>query len=142
MKDTLNSQDWNINKGYGDDVVVPQIVNVNEAARQGNVNTWFNEMRVLFRCVAGHEKMDPEQVKKLDKNMREVRDKYLKDKIPDDITEQALYFDDIKTAKTKLDDINMRLLTEMHKAGLLFTVAKTEATKKGFQNFWSKYIQK
>ena len=118
-------EEWNINKGFGD-VLTGLIDQVNQAAYQGDVLQWFNALRILFRNVAGHKKMKVEKVKKIDELLLGLRDKV---ELKESITEQGKAHRrvELKHAKRDLDEVNIMLITEMHKAGLIFPVRLKKA---------------
>ncbi len=116
-------KDWNINKGFGD-VLVGLIDDVNKAAAEGDVKKWFSALRILYRNVAGHKKIDKDIIKKIDNSLREVRDGL---DMSSPMTEKgrAVLHMQESIAKDKLDQINVDLITEMHKAGLILPIYKS-----------------
>ena len=118
-------EEWNINKGFGD-VLTGLIDQVNQAAYQGDVLQWFNALRILYRNVAGHKKMNAEKVKEIDDLLLSMRDKV---EHKDSITEigKAHRRVDLKHVKMDLDKVNIMLITEIHKASLIFPVRMKKA---------------
>ena len=118
-------EEWNINKGFGD-VLTGLIDQVNQAAYQGDVLQWFNALRILFRNVAGHKKMNVEKVKEIDDLLLSMRDKV---EHKDSITETGKAYRRVELmhVKKNLDKVNIMLITEMHKAHLIFPVRMKKA---------------
>jgi 2C-methyl-D-erythritol 2,4-cyclodiphosphate synthase len=118
----MSEKDWNINKGFGD-LLTGLIDDVNKAAREGDILLWFNSLRILYRNVAGHKKIKAKEMKEIDIELKEIRDKLNN---PPAITNKGkAYQNHIQSdVKNSLDDINIKLITEMHKAGLILPIYK------------------
>jgi hypothetical protein len=115
-----DNQEWNINKGFGD-LLIGLIEQVNKAAYDGNILEWFNALRILYRNVAGHKRMDAQVIKEINEDMLELRPKIDR---RDPITEQGRAVQKVEQAKIKaaLDEINIKMIAEMHQAGLILPV--------------------
>ena len=119
---TQNAQDWNINKGFGD-LLTELIDNVNKSAKSGDVRDWFNDLRILYRNVAGHKKIKVDVRNKIDDKLHEVM-KLLDQSNALTPTGQAFLLQQEHKTKEKLDEINIMLITEMHHAGLILPVQR------------------
>lgn len=118
-----NQRDWNINKGFGD-ILTGLIDDVNKSAREGDVKLWFNSLRILYRNVAGHKKMDKEVMKILNTDLKDVAKKL---DVEPALTGKGKALQHTQKSKVKntLDEINISLITEMHKGGLILPIHKT-----------------
>lgn len=116
----MSERDWNINKGFGD-VLTDLIIQVNEAARQGDLKLWFKSLRILYRNVAGHKKIDKKIMNNIDVHLRDVMKKLDSD---DAVTEKMRAYQKVGLGKVSevLDEVNVSLITEMHKAGLILPI--------------------
>ena len=119
----MDNKDWNINKGFGD-LLVKLISDVNDAAREGDVKLWFNSLRILYRNVAGHKKVNAEEMETIDTKLRDVGKKL---DVEPALTERGKAIQHLTKSEVKnvLDDVNINLITEMHKAGLILPINKT-----------------
>lgn len=118
----MDNQEWNINKGFGD-VLTKLIVDVNTAAQQGNIKEWFNNLRVLYRNIAGHKKVSKDVIELLDKEFKIVRNKM---NMASPVTRQGKTYHQVLENEIKdiLDEINIKIISEMHQAGLILPIHK------------------
>lgn len=121
----MGEKDWNINKGFGD-VLTDLIIKVNESAAEGNIIVWFNSLRILYRNIAGHKKMNKEKIEEINTDLKDIRKKLGK-KDAKTRTGQAFIDKGESDVKDTLDDINIKIITEMHKAGLILPIYKKRA---------------
>jgi len=122
----MSDRDWNINKGFGD-VLTDLIVKVNDAAETGDIRTWFNSLRILYRNVAGHKKMSKDNIRKIDELLRDVKEKMESYENAITETQRAYYKKQISKVKDNLDEINIMLISEMHQAGLILPIYRKRA---------------
>jgi len=127
----IDREDWNINKGFGD-LLTGLIDNINKSARDGDIKLWFNSLRILYRNVAGHKRMDIKVMEEVDKSLKSVRDKLDFDNA---ITEQGRARQKLLVSeiKNELDEINIILITAMHKAGLILPTSKSNPNAAVFE---------
>ena len=126
-------RDWNINKGFGD-ILTGLIDEINIAAKAGDIFQWFNGLRILYRNVSGHKKVDKKEMKKIDTQMKELKKKLNTIK-KTALTETGEATQRVfkSNVKEKLDEINITLITEMHKAGLIFPTFKRRSDLSGLE---------
>ena len=130
---TTDDRDWNINKGFGD-ILTGLIDEINLAAKAGDIVQWFNGLRILYRNVSGHKKVDKKAMEKVDTDMKALKPKFANVQ-KTAMTEvgkasQQGFKNDVKD---KLDEINITLITEMHKAGLIFPTFKRRSDLSGLE---------
>lgn len=126
-------KDWNLNKGFGD-VLIDNIVDVDEAAKTGDVKLWFNSLRILYRNVCGYKKIDDTVITAVNKKMMECR-KTLNYLDTPSLTADGKVEKRVKKLhlKLELDGVNISLISAMHKAGLIFPLHKYSPKYSGME---------
>ena len=130
--------DWNMNKGFLDHLV-EIIIQVDQAAETGDVMLWFNRLRLLYRNVAGllrrtdNKKMVKCKSKQeLDELFMEIK-KLFPNRTP--ITSNELNIARVRTEliKSKLDELNVEIITAMHFNNLILPLSQADPSKAGLE---------
>ena len=126
-------RDWNLNKGFGD-VLIDNIVDVDYAAKQGDIKVWFNSLRILYRNICGYKKINADTIKSVDKKMQQVKKDLDGLENPARTEEgKAGRMLKIRGIKKELDEINIELVSAMHKAGLIFPIQRQHPKYSGLE---------
>lgn len=125
-----NEKDWNLNQNFSN-LITEVVKAVNDSAQIGDLHSWWNNLRILFRNVVAHEKFTEEVQMKV-QELFEKSKRSLK-KVPPFGVSIVKESEEMKVAKIKatkcLDSINIMLIGEMYKAGLIFPVTKKRDVK-------------
>jgi hypothetical protein len=108
---------WNLNQDFGKEVV-RLITLVNQAAEIGDTKLYFNQLRNLYRNVAGFQKMKSNVVDALDKQFMELRGKIDRD---EPITEggKVVYKQEMRKTRYDVDRLHIDLMAAIWQSGLL-----------------------
>lgn len=117
---SLTEREWNLNAGFGDAVLIPLCININEARKQGWLIEWFNSMSTLLANVAGHKKMNKAAILKIKEELKYIRPKIPEMNLGNELQLTEMQKHNMKKVKEKLADIHESLVTELYQSGLLF----------------------
>ena len=127
---------WNLNKSFGDEIIIPRIQKIDESSERGDHIGWFNNLRILYRNIRGHPKINKKTIEEISKSMDELKSEI---KMLDKAQKQNK-LRKIENIKEELDKINLNLISEIYTAKILFPTAEEKEITEGMKAYIDKYL--